>query len=133
MKMKYLAVGIGGIIGSLLRFLISSIHIGLPNHFLPFDTLIVNLVGSYFLGLLTGFYSRFPKLPSYLHLSIGTGLIGSFTTFSTFSTDIVQLVIEHHYVQLFIYFVSSFIGGLALALVGIVNGSGKTWKKVSKT
>ncbi|MBS4217640.1 fluoride efflux transporter CrcB [Bacillus sp. FJAT-49711] len=130
MEMKYLAVGIGGIIGSLLRFFINSIHFGFSEHLLPFDTLFVNLIGSYLLGLLTGLHSRFPKIPSYIQISIGTGLIGSFTTFSTFSTEIVQLMIDQHYLQVIIYFLVSFIGGLVLAFAGFLNGSGKSGKKV---
>lgn len=128
--MKYLAVGIGGVFGSLLRFFISSIHFGFSNHILPFDTLFVNLIGSYLLGLLTGLYSRFPKIPSYIQISVGTGLIGSFTTFSTFSTEIVQLMVDQHYLQVFVYFLVSFIGGLSLTLAGFLNGSGRPRKKV---
>ncbi|MBS4199071.1 fluoride efflux transporter CrcB [Bacillus sp. FJAT-49732] len=129
--MKYLAVGIGGIIGSLLRYFVSYIHFGLPNELLPLDTLFVNLLGSYLLGLLTGLYSRFPNIPSYIQISIGTGLIGSFTTFSTFSNEIVQLMLHHHYLQVFVYYIGSFIGGLAMSWLGILNGSGRTWKKVN--
>ncbi|MCR2820610.1 fluoride efflux transporter CrcB [Lederbergia panacisoli] len=128
--MKYLAVGIGGVIGSILRFSISSIHFGLPADLLPFDTLLVNLIGSYILGFLTGLYTRFPNIPSYIQISVGTGLIGSFTTFSTFSTDIVQLILDQNYLQACIYFLVSFIGGLALALVGFLFGSGRQRKKV---
>jgi len=128
--MKYLAVGFGGIIGSLLRFFVSSIHLGLSDEYLPLDTLIVNLLGSYLLGLLTGLYSRFPKLPSYIQLSIGTGLIGSFTTFSTFSNEMVQLMLNKLYMQVFIYFIGSFIGGLGMACIGFLIGTGGKWKKV---
>ena len=126
--MHYLAVGIGGIIGSLLRYFVGFYAIGLLNSSFPLGTLFANIIGSYFLGLLTGLGVRRKILPSFLHVSIGTGLIGSFTTFSTFSTEMIQLLQMKYFYEAFTYIVISAIGGLCIAALGYRQGAGDKWK-----
>lgn len=76
-------VGVGGIIGAVLRHLVGQ---ALSDDRLPWSTLTVNLVGSFALALLT-----FLSVGDTVLLFLGTGACGSFTTFSSFSVDAVRL------------------------------------------
>ena len=83
--MQLLAVAIGGFFGAILRYLIGTLLIS------PISTFTVNLIGSFFLAWLLTFATEKKKLSKEVTIGIGTGLLGSFTTFSTFSVDTVQL------------------------------------------
>lgn len=115
--MNFLFVGIGGIIGSLLRYFVSlfSLHV---NATFPVGTLIVNLFGCFVLGWLTKAVAEKKRWPEHLILGVNTGIIGSFTTFSTFSTEMVRLLLNQHYILACFYMLISSVGGLFLAKVG---------------
>lgn len=76
-------VGTGGAIGAILRHYIG---LWLRHDRFPFGTLSVNVGGSFVLGLLT-----FASLPSEVALLVGTGICGSFTTYSSFSFETVRM------------------------------------------
>ncbi len=81
-------VGAGGIIGAILRYLVGQT---LSDERLPWSTLTVNLLGSFALALLT-----FLAVSDTVLLFLGTGACGSFTTFSSFSVDVVRLWEQDH-------------------------------------
>ncbi|MFD2445644.1 fluoride efflux transporter CrcB [Bacillus sp. CGMCC 1.16607] len=113
--MIYVYVGLGGAIGSFLRFFVS--HISLPhwNQF-PLGTLIVNLLGSFILGWFAARMMPLHTISKELKTAFSTGVIGSFTTFSTLSVESVQLFEESHFGILFVYlFLSIFVGMLITA------------------
>lgn len=87
--MIYLAVMIGGGLGSLLRFLISSFG------FLPFATVFINIIGSLILGFLTFFFLDRPEIPPELRFGLTAGFCGGFTTFSTFSVEVYAMVLDN--------------------------------------
>lgn len=76
-------VGAGGIVGAILRYLVG---IAVTNNTLPIGTLAVNIIGSFALGLFT-----FTSISDDMLLLLGTGACGSFTTFSSFAVDTVEL------------------------------------------
>jgi fluoride exporter len=84
-----LAIAVGGAAGSLARYWIGTGLLGVSQAF-PFGTLLINVAGSFLLGaLLTGLPS-FP--PTALRAGLMIGVCGGFTTFSTFSGEVVALV-----------------------------------------
>ncbi|VEF48263.1 crcB protein [Bacillus freudenreichii] len=89
--MNYLSVGIGGMAGSVLRYLISLYTINLWSGGFPLGTFIANMCGCFLLGLLTGLNEKKEIIPKYIMLGVGTGMIGSLTTFSTFSVETFKL------------------------------------------
>jgi fluoride exporter len=120
--MVYLYVGLGGMIGSVLRYLIATIPFPSLGNF-PIGTLTVNLIGSFTLALLTGAILCKQPLSPEIKTGITTGVIGSFTTFSTVSLEVYQLFQEGLYVSLGMYLFLSLAGGLTLAAIGFNLGT----------
>jgi len=93
--MLYLIVFLGAGIGGALRH---GVNVGAARLFgygFPFGTLIVNVAGSFLMGLLAGFFAFRPGLDQHMRLFLTTGILGGFTTFSAFSLD-TALLIERH-------------------------------------
>ena len=112
--MEILAVGIGGAIGACLRFFLSQIIVYEAGF--PLATFSANCIGCFMLSyLLSGkLLNTYPKIK----LSLTTGLLGSFTTFSTFSSETISLISDQLYGTAFVYVLLSAIGGLLLSFVG---------------
>ena len=85
---SYLLVGIGGFIGAILRFGVSEI-VGTPQ-----ATLIVNSLGSLILGIVIAALSN-ELISKEFALLVGTGIVGAFTTMSTFSVETIELWSEN--------------------------------------
>jgi CrcB protein len=119
--LHFLSVGIGGMIGSVLRYAAGLYTERLWETAFPYGTLFVNVAGCFLLGFLTGWeYGK--KLPSYLAAGLGTGMIGSFTTFSAFSMDAVRLYESGSILAAAIYVVLSGVLGLSAAVLGMYMG-----------
>lgn len=114
--MTYVSVAVGGFIGACLRFLISE-WMATVNGF-PIATLCANIAGALFLAwFYTITIERVPIHP-HVRLGIGTGLVGAFTTFSTFSVETWKLVQASMLTTAAVYVVLSFVLGLGAAGVG---------------
>ncbi|EJQ16358.1 crcB protein [Bacillus cereus BAG3X2-1] len=116
--MKYIIVGIAGILGALSRYYLGFTIDTIWHHSLPLATLTINLIGCFLLALLTTYIARLNVLSSEVITGIGTGFIGSFTTFSTFSVETVQLINHPHFGIAFLYVSCSMLGGLMMSLLG---------------
>lgn len=129
--MHYLFIGIGGAIGATLRYIVSILFFTNETFVFPFATVTVNLCGCFLLGLLSsGFESTIKIDPKYLS-AIKTGIIGSFTTFSTFSVEMIDLLHQKYYFSAVSYMLISAIFGLAFAYFGMYIGKGIGERKQS--
>ena len=86
---KCLAVGIGGFLGSVLRYLLSEIPIKQLNY--PVNTLITNIIGAVIIGMVISYADKTGMRPEKL-LLLKTGFCGGLTTFSTFSHETFKLI-----------------------------------------
>ncbi len=86
-----LSVAAGGGLGALLRYSVEGVIAPRQRSPFPLSTLVVNLVGSFALGLLVGAATAGHVSATWLTF-VGTGVIGGFTTFSTFTYETVQLI-----------------------------------------
>ncbi len=98
----------------------------------PVATLTVNVTGSFLLGWFSSKFLNKDKYPDYIISMISTGLIGSYTTFSTFSIESIQLFDSNRYAAGFGYVMLSFFGGLLFVKLGLWMGllSKKEVKKI---
>ncbi|GED14152.1 fluoride efflux transporter CrcB [Aneurinibacillus migulanus] len=121
--MVYLFIGLGGILGAVLRYGIGTWSGIQTETGFPLPTLLINLAGCFILAF---FYTitttRFTVHPHF-RTSFGTGFVGSFTTFSTFGYETLELLQSGRYGLAAIYIALSLIGGYILAYAGIVLGS----------
>ncbi|HEY0827987.1 MAG TPA: fluoride efflux transporter CrcB [Bacilli bacterium] len=115
--MIYLVIGLAGVVGSVLRYIAGE---GIKLHWMtpfPIDTLLINLSGSFLLGMLY-YYLTCSRLSPLWYKAIGTGLLGSFTTFSAFSMETVVLLQQGLEMLALLYFMTSLWGGLLLSSLG---------------
>lgn len=116
---NYIFVALGGFVGAILRFQCSE-FILFPNpHLFPINTLLINLLGSFFLALFLTFALELWRLDENIKLGIATGFFGAYTTFSTFCKELVLLIDQSAYYFAITYFFSSVLLGLLLAYGGI--------------
>jgi fluoride exporter len=124
-KLNFLLVGLAGIIGALLRYLLGIYFNQWWFHDFPLATFLINMVGSFILGWLTTFLPRFKSFHPYVLTALGTGLIGSFTTFSTFSVETVHLISAAKWGTAILYVLLSLWGGLLFSWLGFHLGMGR--------
>ncbi len=114
---KLLAVAFGGSIGAVSRFLIYHFFDRTYQSHFPLASLIVNLIGSLLIGFLWGLFDKF-YISSGLRLFIFIGILGSFTTYSTFAFDVFSLSKEGEFRNMIIYILSTNVVGIGLAFFG---------------
>ncbi|MCI0446883.1 fluoride efflux transporter CrcB [bacterium] len=119
---ELLIAGLGGFIGSALRYWTSILSYRFLGQEFPYGTLIVNITGCFLIGLLmTIFEERFIVNPG-LRIFLTIGILGGFTTFSTFSYETIALLREGSYFVGFENIIFSLAGCLAATTVGILIG-----------
>jgi len=107
-----------GALGAVTRYAVSH----LPTYFgLPIGTIVVNIFGSFLLGLATSVFVSSPS-PTWLKIGLTTGFLGSFTTFSTFSVENAKLLQQEAHLLLTINVMGQLIVGVGMALLGIYLG-----------
>jgi CrcB protein len=102
--------------GACLRYLLATwINVSAPQGF-PWGTLAVNLIGCFLIGLLSGWFEQLvgPNVP-YLGLFFITGVLGGFTTFSSFALEMMRLLRNQEIARAVAYVVAS--NGIGIALV----------------
>ena len=111
-----LFIGLGGFIGSNLRYLIG-VYINRYSHEMT-GTLIVNITGSFCIALFYGFIAQKYSVNDNLKYFFPIGLLGSYTTFSTFSYTTLILMNEGNYVRAGMNIILSFSLCLLMAFIG---------------
>ena len=86
----------------------------------PLGTIIVNVLGSLMMGLFAGYFAYRTGIPQHLRLFLTTGILGGFTTFSTFGLDTITLVRSGDSSQAFLNILLHVVCGLAAVQFGLV-------------
>ncbi len=117
-----LLVALGGGAGAVLRYLVGSWAITTFGPGFAWGTWLINLGGSFLLGLLAAYLARFAMAGEPLRLLLGVGLLGGFTTFSAFSLELVTMAGRGEAAMAAAYAVSSVAGGVVAAFLGVMLG-----------
>lgn len=106
-------VALGGFAGAIARYRLSAAVSKRFPSLLPYGTLSINALGSLLLGILAG-----QGFGESARLLLGTGLIGAFTTFSTFKLESVNLAQKRQWSHFWLYLILSYSLGIILAFCG---------------
>ena len=113
---EIVAVFVGGGIGSIIRYLITKISFFSSNSF-PYSTFISNIIGCFILGLALTYFMKNDSQNSTIFIFIAVGFCGGFTTFSTFSSEGLELINNGNLITFILYtFTSIFLGIIAVYL-----------------
>lgn len=115
---SFLLVAAGGFFGAICRFGINNFIQSKHNKPFPWGTFIINITGSFLLGLLFGY----KELPTDIFLLFGTGFMGAYTTFSTFELEAVELLRKKQVITSLLYLTASVLVGITLAYTGYITG-----------
>lgn len=116
--MNYLIVFAGAGLGGALRHAANELALRWFGSTYPVSTLAVNVIGSFAMGLLAGYFAFRGDAPQAWRLFLATGVLGGFTTFSAFSLDVVLLYQRGALLQAALYIALSVV----LSVAGLVLG-----------
>jgi CrcB protein len=115
----WLAVALGGAFGALARFAVARAFLERGLTGFPWATLTVNLLGAAVLGASSILLAHRGASPP-LRLGWMAGLLGAFTTYSTFNLELIQLLLEGRRAAAALYGLATLVGALAAGWLGIV-------------
>ena len=104
-------IGTGSFIGGVLRYLISILIQAKAETQFPLHTLIVNVIGCFFIGIVFGIFDK-GEISHEWKLFFATGVLGGFTTFSAFSNETIILFREGYFIHALLYILCSVLLGL---------------------
>ena len=116
---NFLIVGLGGAVGSMLRYGVQRILQVQGTATFPTGTLLVNIAGCFLIGILWSMISRSLTWNEEMKLLLMTGFCGGFTTFSAFTLEGIGLLKENKTALFLIYLTASVVGGLLATFIGI--------------
>jgi fluoride exporter len=116
-----LAIGLGGALGTLARYLLGATLTTAPGHF-PATTLLINLSGSLAIGFLVPLTDTVSARSALARPFLVVGLLGGWTTYSTLAVEAVLLGKGAHVGLAAAYLAASLVGGLALVTLGAATG-----------
>ncbi|MEM7113708.1 MAG: fluoride efflux transporter CrcB [Chloroflexota bacterium] len=117
----YFSAAIGGMIGAMLRFAVSRLALARWGGDFPWGTLLVNVAGSFLIGLCWQLFERWELAPA-ARLFLFVGIFGAFTTFSSFSLEGLQLFQAGRVQAGLVYVVGSNLLGLTAVFLGYLLG-----------
>jgi CrcB protein len=119
---QILWISLGGAAGTAARYLVSGMALRLMGTAFPYGTWLVNFTGSMLLGLIMHVAVTTDALPSTLRLTLTTGVMGGYTTYSTFNYETIVLMSQGAYALSALNVVATLVGCLLGGFLGIVGG-----------
>ncbi len=113
-----LFAGMGGFIGTVLRFLVSKYFQVHFDSVFPWGTLVVNIAGCFLIGIFLGIFEKGVVMSSEWRLFFTVGICGGFTTFSSFSNDAFMLLQNKEILKFSFYAGTSFVFGILAVITG---------------
>ena len=120
--MKTLLIGLGGALGSIARYQLDGWCQRWLGPSFPYGTLAVNLIGSFLLALLMHVGLTTERVPPILRIALATGVLGGFTTYSTFSYETFRYLQNSAWTAAIANVLATVLGCLAAAFLGWMAG-----------
>lgn len=114
------AVAAGGAVGSVMRYLVSNWFTARLGPDFPWGTLTINVSGSFLIGIVLQLAAARAGLNPYVRLFLATGILGGYTTFSTFAYEAYILGAGNLALQSLGYAAGSVLAGVAAAYFGVI-------------
>lgn len=118
MLKNILLIGAGGFAGSIARYFLSRLNLAVDLFSIPVGTLLVNVIGCFVIGILTGIAEKGAFLSAEWRMFLMVGLCGGFTTFSTFAGENLMLLHNGQFGALITYTGLSVLLGFAAVYFG---------------
>lgn len=115
----FLLVFLGGGLGAAIRHGVNLAAARLVGNAFPYGTLFINVAGSFAMGLIAEYFALKGGLPQRWLLFLTTGILGGFTTFSTFSLEAALLYERGQWTNAAIYIAASVVLGIGALFAGI--------------
>lgn len=115
-----LIVGLGGGLGAIARYLVGRLSVSAFGPSFPWGTFAVNVIGGFAMGLLVGWMAFKVTGGENLRLFLGVGVLGGFTTFSSFSIEALQMMERKAYITAFGYISGSVICAIFAVFIGLM-------------
>jgi CrcB protein len=112
-----LLVGAGGFLGSMFRYALGLL---LKSNIFPLATFLINISGSFFIGLIIGYSLKNSGFDNNYRLFLATGFCGGFTTFSAFAYENLTLLKSGHFGYFFLYAFGSLAIGIFATYLGLL-------------
>lgn len=119
MFLNFLIVGMGGAIGSMLRYGAGILSLKFSPDNFPWGTFIINILGSFCIGIIIGLLAHAQNWSEEIRLFAVVGVLGGFTTFSAFSLDTVLLFERGQYLYAGLYVAGSVLISIAATFLGL--------------
>ncbi len=116
---EYMAVGVGGLFGSMARFFVARLFTGSP---FPVGTMLINLSGSLFLGWFATVAGNRLPISQDFRLAIAVGFTGAYTTFSTYMFESNSMLSDGAGLRAMFYLLGSLLLGLLAVRAGVILG-----------
>ncbi len=112
----FFGAGLGGV----LRFLFGKAALQIFGAGFPFGTLGVNIIGSFLIGISAAILAKHTQHQHFIQYFTMIGVLGGFTTFSSFSLDVIRLIEHSRFFEAFVYILASIALSIAAVFVGMV-------------
>jgi CrcB protein len=116
---KFLLIGFGGAIGTWARYLLSGLVLQVAGTTLPYGTLVVNIIGSFFMSIVMYLGLSSDLISPTWRIVLATGIMGGFTTYSSFSYETVQYFQNGEFLKGFANLVLMVCSCLIAAWIGL--------------
>jgi CrcB protein len=121
-----LTICMGACLGALARWQLSlwlNPTLAVAGTTLPMGTLAANLIGGYLVGVCVAIFQAMPQLDPLWRLALVTGFLGALTTFSSFSAEVVTMLMQQRYALALTTAAVHLLGSLLLTIAGIKSAS----------
>lgn len=112
------AICIGACLGALARWQLG-LWLSTPGSLLPWGTLAANLVGGYLVGVCVAVFQALPHIDPVWRLALITGFLGALTTFSSFSAEVVTMLMQQRYLLATGTVALHLLGSLLMTVLGL--------------